>query len=410
MRANIRKVQWLYFLSGFVLWYGIEKLYMQSIGITALGIGWAVIVLQLFNVLLDIPTGMLADLDRRKTLMLSAASMIACCICMGFAHSIWVYLVGVVFYSLHVTTGYNTAEALLYDSLLETNDADNYDKISGRVFLLYMGGYAVANLFSGLLAQWIGFRSVYLLAIAPAVVGAIIAYTMVEPPRHLALSKKDMWQKVRTASEALYKIPLLQVLVWVMCLLWIGEAFKEGFGQLYMLRYSSELPFVGALGLTNTATVGILFALFYGVWALGSNFNHWFRNKLSLLVVLSIVPLVAMALIDSPWSILLFLIQAFMAGALFIRINTLIQNETPSEVRASVMSVRTFTGRLFTLIPIWAMGWATDHKDVLWAVWIAAAAALVALALWVWYRMRTRSAKTNKRDAQPIFCSTKEAP
>ena len=399
MRANVRKIQWLYFLSGFVLWYGIEKLYMQSIGITALGIGWAVIVLQVSNVLLDIPTGMLADVDRRKTLMLSSAAMIACCLCMGLANSIWLYLVGVIFYSLHVTTGYNTADALLYDSLLEEHAAKDYDKVSGRVFLLYMGGYAVANLFSGLLAQWLGFRPVYLLAIAPALVCAVIAYSMVEPIRHRALTKRDMWQKVKVASRALYKIPLLQVLVWVMCLMWIGEAFKEGFGQLYMLRYTDQLPLLGRLGLSEPAVVGILFALFYGVWALGSNFNYWFRDKLSLLVVLSILPFFVMAFVDGPWSILMFMVQAFMAGALFIRISVLIQDETPSDVRASVLSVRTFTGRLFTLIPIFAMGWVTDHRSVLWAVWIAALAAAAALVLWIGYCVRARNATSDVRSA-----------
>lgn len=59
MRATILKLYFANFFIGLVFWYGIEKLFMQSVGIDATQIGLVIATVLGFNLLFDIPSGIL---------------------------------------------------------------------------------------------------------------------------------------------------------------------------------------------------------------------------------------------------------------------------------------------------------------------------------------------------------------
>ncbi len=66
MRSTILKLYFANFFIGLIFWYGIEKLFMQSSGIDATGIGLVVAAVLGFNFLFDIPSGIIADRWSRK--------------------------------------------------------------------------------------------------------------------------------------------------------------------------------------------------------------------------------------------------------------------------------------------------------------------------------------------------------
>ena len=76
LKTNISKLMLINFLTGLVFWYAIEKLFMQSIGITPFQIGINAVVLIVITVLFDVPSGILADKWNRKyTLILGLLSL-----------------------------------------------------------------------------------------------------------------------------------------------------------------------------------------------------------------------------------------------------------------------------------------------------------------------------------------------
>jgi MFS family permease len=386
--GNITKICASSFFAGLIFWYGIEKLFMQDgIGITALGIGIAVATLQVTTVLFDIPFGILADLWSRKgVLIISVVAMMACSLLMGLSHSLLLYDVGVILYGIHVVTMFSTADSLLYDSLKNDDRESDYTRLGGRMEALNVAGYALGSVVSGFLATWLGYRGVYFLTVLPATL-MLVSVTLIKEPRNheaeRAATFKLMRSQVNDARAAFAGNALLRALLTIMCLMWVGEVFKEGFGQLYILRYIQ--------GQASMAVVlGVLWATFYFVWSLGSFFAHRFDGKLQLLIFVSVAPLIAMSFMDQLAVVVLFMVQAFAAGALFIQIGNLIHAATPSSVRTTVMSVKTFIGRLVTIPAIIFMGWATDHYDVRWALRLSALAAAMALLIWVRYSRDTK--------------------
>jgi len=75
--TQIQKLYLSNFLAGLVFWYGIEKLFMRSIGINAVGIAAATAALTIFLAMFDIPAGILADKRSRKGVLVLQSSLIA---------------------------------------------------------------------------------------------------------------------------------------------------------------------------------------------------------------------------------------------------------------------------------------------------------------------------------------------
>lgn len=122
MPSNILKLYASNFLVGLVFWYGIEKLFMQSIGIDAVGISVTIAVLFAFNLVFDIPSGILADKWSRKgVLLVGVAALALSSLLLGLATGLELYIVGYLLYGIKIVATSGTYQALVYDSLHEKN-------------------------------------------------------------------------------------------------------------------------------------------------------------------------------------------------------------------------------------------------------------------------------------------------
>lgn len=111
--TGITKIYASNFLTGLVFWYGIEKLFMQHIGIMPFGIGVATVGYYAVALLADIPAGLLADKWSRKgVLVLSTVCLMAASVICGTSHSLWQYMLGYMFYGFYIVCTSGTYQAL----------------------------------------------------------------------------------------------------------------------------------------------------------------------------------------------------------------------------------------------------------------------------------------------------------
>jgi MFS family permease len=171
--TRIHKLYISNFLTGLVFWYGIEKLFMRSIGIDAVGVGIATAVFLVFNLICDIPAGILADRWSRKgVLIISALSLAACSLILGSSHGLLLYAIGELFYGMYIVSTSGTYNAMTYDILHEENRADQYSKIAGRAYALFLAGAGVANIASGFIANHFSYRTTYFITIISCLLNA----------------------------------------------------------------------------------------------------------------------------------------------------------------------------------------------------------------------------------------------
>jgi MFS family permease len=374
---KMTRIQKLYisnFLTGLVFWYGIEKLFMRSIGIDAVGVGIATAVFLVFNLICDIPAGILADRWSRKgVLIISALSLAVCSLLLGSSHGLLLYAVGELFYGMYIVSTSGTYNAMTYDILHEENRADQYSKIAGRAYALFLAGAGVANIASGFIANHFSYRTAYFITIISCLLNVLVLLSLREPVFHKAEKKEKVLGQLKDVSVAISKIKLIRSLAIVLTALAVTELFKSEFGQLYMLRYFS-----------SPQIIGLLWAAYAFTWSLGSLIAHRFRARLNTLIVCTTVPFILMAFIDSWFSLVLFMFQAVAAAALINQIETRIQENTPSEVRASILSVVATLGRAISVPASFVLGWLFRDYGVLVALRFVAVIAGLTLLYWLW--------------------------
>src|SRR5579863_1293199 len=106
---NMKKLYVSNFLTGFVLWYSIEKLFMHTIHISNFGIAINAVVFVVVSLLFNIPSGVLADKWNRKyTLMLGIAALGLSTFILGRSSGLESYLFGTAIYALYVALSSGT--------------------------------------------------------------------------------------------------------------------------------------------------------------------------------------------------------------------------------------------------------------------------------------------------------------
>ena len=102
-----------------------------------------------------------------------------------------------------------------------------------------------------------------------------------------------------------------------------------------------------------------------------------------------------MGFVDSKFSLVFFMIQTVAAGALVIQIESRVQAETPSHVRASVLSVLSSIGRVISIPASLAYGWLLKNQGAFIAVrWVGAIAAVM-LIYWAYFVFSSGKGETS---------------
>lgn len=370
---QIRKLYLSNFLTGLVFWYGIEKLFMGSIGIDAVGIAAATAALTIFLMVFDIPAGILADKWSRKgVLLVSAVALGVCSLILGVSHGLVLYIAGDLVYGLYLVASNGTYQAIIYDSLHEEGRAGDYSRINGMAYALFMVGAGVGNVASGFIAHHYGFRASYFVTVIPCVLNALVIVSLLEPKFHKAAAENRIIRQLGSATRTLFSIKLLRILTLLVTIFAVVELFKLEFAQLYFLRYISA-----------PQAIGLLWAVYAFAMALGSVIAHRLRARLNILIYGATVPYVIMAFVDNWFAIVLFMVQAVAAAALLNQIETRIQEETPSAVRASVLSVVSTLGRAVMVPASFLLGYLFREYSAFWALRFVATITGLALLYWL---------------------------
>jgi MFS family permease len=366
--STIRRIYLSHFLIGLVFWYSIEKLFMRSIGIDAAGIGLMLAFMLVLMLALDVPAGILADRwSRRGMLMVAVALLGACSVVMGLSTGFWGYLVGTLLYGLYLVGTSGTYQALVYDVLHEEGRAQEYSRVMGAAYGLFLVGAGIANISGGLLAQVLPMQWNYLVTVIPCALNVWVLSGVVEPRFHRLTGKGTFVRELGDSLRLIGKTAVLRSVVMVWSALMIVEVFKQDFSQLYMLKFTD-----------STVVIGVLWAVYAFAWAFGSYIAHRLARWLTPLVLLSAGLTVALAFVQSVWGLGLFMAQVVAAAAAFNLFETRVQHATPSAVRTSIMSVVSTISRVVQLPSVLGIGWLIQRYDVFVTIqWLAVAMALV---------------------------------
>lgn len=373
MLQNIKTLYILNLLAGIVFWYPIEKLFMQSINIGAFEISVNAVVFIMMLVLFDVPSGVLADKWKRKYVLLMAFLAMAVSSIIGaLSNSFAEYIVMTLFLGAFVVLTSGTFQAIMYDTLRDLGREKSYDKHQGYSYALFLTGLGLSSVVGGYMASEWDYRATYA-ATAACMSGALLlCLTLREPKAHKTTADHKLMAHI---SRSFHEITS-RLLPFQLALLLAATGVLRSTQNEYAALY-----FVG-LGL-SAIPIGYATAAKWLSSAVGQIVAPHIGRKAVQLAPLFFALFTLFSVVRSRWSLIFFFTAGFLYAVIANQAEAAIQDVTPSEIRATTLSLLSFSSNVL-LIPLSLLfGWVAQHSDIFNAYLIMSTLGIIYTVVWL---------------------------
>ena len=304
---------------------------------------------------LEIPSGYLSDRWGRKPTMLVGSAFGICGILMyALATTFWGFLAGEIFFAVMLSFYSGTKEAMMYDTLLELGKESDNRRAVGQQQFVGLTSQALASIIGGLIAV-MALRTVAWVTLLPLIVGLGIAFSLQEPKRHKLQETRHFKAIWDVTTHALVKnIPLRSIILLyaviaslTFALVWFTQTYQTIVG----------LPL---------SLFGVTHAVIMGLTGLASKWVHQLEKRVDDRVIMIaiaaavVASYLALGFVTSLWGIMFLLLGRVMWGFLTPLTSDMINRMTTSDVRATVLSTRSFAGNLLFGLAAPLMGYGAD--------------------------------------------------
>lgn len=360
-------------LYDFVFAYAIYNVLFNIRGLSVFEISILLAWWALAAMLLEIPSGALADYwSRKKMLVIAPIIKSLCFVTWFFADgNFYLYGLGFLFWSIGSSLVSGTTEALLYDELTAFKKKDEYEKVLGQKKFYFHIALAISTITGGFIAHY-NLDWALIFSVIPLFLSAFFALLIKETQKAKSTEEIHYLKYIKLAyREVKSNKVLLILLVYSFGISIFGDI--EEFDQLYYQL--SGLP-IFAFGL-----VGFLWSVLNSI---GSYYAHKFKNATWIFYAFPLVAVILLFFVGFKPSIPMIgvlLLSYFITSPLKILIDSKIQHNIKSVGRATVTSVSALLINFFGvfLTPIFGV---ISKIWNLQTIYISTSIFLLVFALW----------------------------
>lgn len=354
------------FFQGFVLWYAVEKLFMRVIGFDDAGIGAMVAAYSAIMLLVETPSGILADRWSRKgVLILASISLAISSVICGLSNGVAVYIVGAIFWGIFWALYSGTYDSIIYDTLLEENHSSkSFERYFGRIKLVDSIALVIGSLLGAVVGEVFGLRDTYYWSVPLALISIIALLRFREPQLHkaeVAVPIKE--HTIETFKAVLQKgrlLPILIVLVLVTSLTLILFEFN----QLWLIALTAPIVIYGPANALLLSTSGL-----GGLAAGYLKMNK--RGMMTLTVAVMLLSSLGLVLFRATAAIVTSqVILGIGLVGITVIFTRLLHDDLPSKVRAGAASAASTLGTMICIPLSLGFGIVSEEKGVFNAAWI----------------------------------------
>jgi len=380
---NLWKIISLKFLGDFLPIAPVLILYYTVNGLNSTQIFTIQAAFHLAVLVLEVPSGYLADVvGRKKTLVFGAVFFPLGLAVYAAGHSFAAFILAEVVLAVSVSMRSGCDSAMLFDSLRQMGRQGEYKRFEGKCALVARAGTAVSSVAGGLLAS-VFLRLPFLVNIASALFMPALALSLVEPEREQRRSRNPLADILSICRHCLTQPHIRPVILFCGLLM----ACQLTGLWAYFLLYQE-------LGI-GVGWFGVLFAVFQLAGALGGARSHWFCERFGakaalLLALLSPLFFVALGLFPSAWLLVLVPANALLWNLAYPVLLERLNLAVGSDVRATVLSLAAMAGSVTFIVVSPLFGRLVDAVSLaaafvaLGAFFLLAGAPLLAAMLRHW--------------------------
>lgn len=380
---NLWKIITMKFLGDFLPIAPVLILFYTDNGLNPTQIFTIQAAFHLAVLLLEVPSGYLADvIGRKKTLLFGSVFFPLGLVLYATGSSFAAFICAEVVLAVSVSMRSGCDSALLFDSLRQLDREGEYKRFEGKCQLYARTGTAVSSVAGGLLAS-VFLRLPFLVNFATALFMPPLALALAEPEREQRRSKNPLLDILRICRHCMREAHIRPVV------LFCGLVMAGNLTGLwaYFLLYQD-------LGI-GVGWFGILFAVFQLAGALGGSRAHVFSERFGaktalLLVLFTPLIFVMLGLFPTVWLLPLVPLNALLWNLAYPVLLERLNLAVSSDVRATVLSLAGMAGSVTFIVISPLFGRLVDAVSLgaafvaLGAFFFAAAAPLLAAMLRHW--------------------------
>jgi MFS family permease len=359
---NIWKLYANRFFSNLIPAYVIERLFWEQRGMSIQMVVYTEIIFAITVVLLEVPTGILADKWSRKNMIVLEVFLEFCMfLILVFATEFWHFAVAVFLAGIGRSAGSGSLNALLYDSLLLNGKEQSFEKYLGRMNVCTFIAAIIAALCGSFLASRFGFELNYWISLASMLIALCLSLMLVEPAVKSNTGDGSIKIKEYITASLLFFRKNRGVSLVVLSGMVTGAAlsFIYEFWQLYLEKLDFPVVYFGlfSAGFMLLGLPGNILA-----HAMKSQFNY--RTMLSVVTAVFAAGFLYLSVIkDFTGLVAIFLIGLF-AGIIEPIAAGYLHHRIDSSMRATIDSFQSLGENAVLIIIGLGFGFFSSRFDI----------------------------------------------
>ena len=354
LEDNINKMYLLKAVKWFMILMPIIVLFFEKHGLSLTQIMILQATYSFTVALFEIPSGFFADIyGRRLSLFFGSILTFLGYLIFSFYSGFNEFFIAEIFLGIGGSLISGADSALIYDTLLELKKDEDYTKIEGK-------NYGIGNVSEGLAGILGGFLAVSSLELPVYIQTFVLffsiplSYSLVEPKSSYKLAK-SFKSILLVVKETFFQKNKLKWYILYSSAMGIGTLSIAWFVQPFLMEIDTPLIYYGIIWASLNIITGI------------TSYYSYIFDKGKVLIYISLSMLISFILLGFNISIygFIFIVLIYlMRGIITPNLRNLIDINSTSERRATVLSLRSFVIRIsFALIAL-ILGFITDVYEI----------------------------------------------
>ncbi len=321
-------------------------------GFSMIEIGIVETVFHIISLLFEIPSGVLADVfGRKKMLVISTGMQMLGCFVMIISNNLLLVCISIAFFAISDNFASGSGDALAYDSLKLVDRQGEYAEYESNQLVIYRLCEGISTLCAGF-ALLIGYR----LAYSTSFVTGVIQFMVLSSLTEVCGNREQKRQQILVSMKSKLIECFVESLVFLKSvrkaiLLMFCNSFVGAIDILLLFFLQAKLPEAGI----PSMLLGVaLFVMQLG-GIIGARVILLCKRVNYQIVFAAATMLVLLGVILEHSGITLVMtiggfIAALSDDALQVRTNTKLQDMFPSEQRATLISIESFTFSVIMIV------------------------------------------------------------
>ncbi len=302
----------------------------------------------------ELPSGICADLfGRKKVFLVSCGFLLLSFLLLLIANNLLWLIFVIIFAGLSRSFSSGSLDALIIDQAIENNGMDNLSKTTSRLAVLEAVGLAVGGISGGLISYAFGsFSAILLLRITFTIIIALLCFFFVKEGNSQSDAKErvPLVVHLKNSKEVIFSTPGFRMI--------FISVFFVGFLLLTMETYWQSAFLKISFFSDSTWIFGIITFLGFMAVTIGNIISnktlhklkhpHWKVYQISRIVLG--IAIIALSFQRSVIGFILGYAGVYLIlGTGNVAENTLINEATPNNMRASILSLESFITQIGVL-------------------------------------------------------------